>query len=114
MAEPGESLDVAVRREALEETGLEVTPDALLAVADRGSLIMYVFAGAVVGGIESPQADEIAELRWFTADELNEPAVFDLARQVAGPLLAGGGGLHSTAVRWLNDSDEACWIRGQG
>src|SRR5687767_8559863 len=79
MVEPGESLEAAARREVLEETGLDVIPEGLIAVADRGSLIMLVFSGQVVGGIESPQAAEITELRWFAPEELLDPAVFDLA-----------------------------------
>lgn len=113
MAEPGESLEAAARREALEETGLDITPEALVAVADRGSLIMFVYAGRVNGGFESRQAEEISELRWFTAEELSDPAVFDLARQVGGTLLAGtSDGLAHTAVGWLDGSTAKCWIRG--
>lgn len=36
MVEPGEGLDAAVKREAPEEAGLDITPGVLLAVADRG------------------------------------------------------------------------------
>lgn len=70
MVEPGEAIDAGARREVLEETGLEVTTDQLVAVADRGSLMFFVFVGRVVGGELVAQEAEIAELRWFDASEL--------------------------------------------
>jgi len=92
MAEPGESVDAAARREVLEETGLEVTTDRMVAIIDRGDLVVFVFEGEVLGGAERPQEGEIAELRWFTPGELLSVAAFDLVIQL-GPLLAQPRGL---------------------
>src|SRR4051812_33402838 len=65
MAEVDEPADVAAIGEVREETGLDVTADRLVAVVDRGDLLIIVFAGTVTGGTEAPQAGEIAELGWF-------------------------------------------------
>lgn len=92
MAEPGESVDAAARREVLEETGLEVTTDRLVALVDRGDIVIFVFEGRVLSGTELPQADEIAELRWFTQDELLSANAFDLVVQL-GPVLSEPRGL---------------------
>lgn len=70
MVEPGEGIDDAARREVREETGLDVTTEQLVAVGDHGSLVFFVFVGRVTGGELVAQEDEIAELRWFSADEL--------------------------------------------
>ena len=70
IVEPGEGIYEGARREVLEETGLEVTTDQLVAVADRRGLLFFVFVGRVVGGQLAAQDVEIAELRWFDADGL--------------------------------------------
>jgi ADP-ribose pyrophosphatase YjhB (NUDIX family) len=97
MAKPAESVDAAARREGLEETGLEVTTDRLVAIIDRGDLVVFVFEGRVLGGAERPQAEEIAELRWFTPSELQSANAFDLVVQL-GPLLAEPRGLAPVTI----------------
>lgn len=50
--EPGETIEVAVKREVLEETGLEMEPTTLLAVETAsGSWYRFVLAGHIVGKI---------------------------------------------------------------
>lgn len=100
MAESGEPAELAARREVLEETGLLVTTDALAGVVDRGDLLMLIFDGRVTGGVESVQADEVAELRWFAASELADDAVFDVVRQIGPRILDGVSGLAPSLVRW--------------
>lgn len=112
MAEEGEALDATARREAREETGLDVSTDHLAAVADRGALTLFVFSGRVLAGVESAQAAEIAELRWFAADELTDPDVFDLPRQVGRSVLSRPQGLVEAPVHWLDHSIAQCWVPG--
>ena len=86
VANPGEAIEDAVRREVAEETGLAVTPGALLAFADRAELSLYVFAAEPVGplGELRPEASEIEELAWFGAEDLRSRSdVFELARLLA-------------------------------
>jgi 8-oxo-dGTP pyrophosphatase MutT (NUDIX family) len=97
MAEPGESIDAAARREVLEETGLEVTTDRVVAVIDRGDLVIFVFEGQVLRGVECAQAQEIAELCWFTPSELLTARVFDLVVQL-GPVLTQPRGLAPVTI----------------
>ncbi len=72
--EPGESLDDAVRREVMEEVGIEVG-DVTYAGSQPwpfpSSLMLGFFGHATTSEIRV-DADEIAEARWFTRDEVTE------------------------------------------
>ncbi len=70
--EPGESLEAAVAREAMEEVGL-----ALEAVSYRASQpwpfpasLMLGFRAAAAGDVIRRDEKEIADARWFTRAEL--------------------------------------------
>jgi len=72
--EPGESLDDAVRREVMEEVGVEVGE-----VTYAGSQpwpfpssLMLGFFGQAASADITVDADEISEARWFTRDEVTE------------------------------------------
>jgi|SRR5579875_480131 len=91
VAEPGESPDEAARREALEEAGLTITTDRLVAVCDRGQVILFIFAGTVVGGTLCPQVEEIAELRWFTPDEIDSAPVYEVISRLAAEVTSPHG-----------------------
>ena len=83
---PGGFLDVdehpldALRRELREEAGLEVEPEDFVGIwMDRygedddapATLNMY-WTARIVGGVPNA-ADDVAELRWFSEDELPGP-----------------------------------------
>lgn len=115
LAEPGEDLAAAARREAQEETGLDVAVGTLIAIVDRLDLLIAVFAGRVVGGVEHRQVNEIAELRWFDAHELESPDVFDLV-QTIGPSILDIDidididlGLRHNSVEWPDGSARSGW-----
>ncbi|TCC60361.1 NAD(+) diphosphatase [Kribbella pittospori] len=71
--EPGESLEAAVRREVLEETGVIVGPEIEYAGSQPwplpSSLMLGFYAKAASTDIEV-DADEIAEAKWFTREDL--------------------------------------------
>jgi ADP-ribose pyrophosphatase YjhB (NUDIX family) len=86
-----------LRRELLEETGLEIEPEEFAGAytdwygeggegeAVVATLNLY-WTARVVGGEPSPQ-DDVAELRWFSRDEL--PPANEIAfRNVAGVISA--------------------------
>lgn len=83
----GERAEDAARREAREETGLEVELAALLGVYSdpdrdpRGHTLSVVYTATATG---TPQgADDAAEARVFALDALPAPLAFDHARILA-------------------------------
>ena len=88
---PGESFEAAAAREVLEETGVTVRIDRELGVLDRpdgrgGIYEIHDFAAIYVSG-DVVAADDAADARWFTADEL---AVLPLTRDLIGALIRYG------------------------
>lgn len=85
--EVGETVEAAAVREAKEETGLDVTLDALLHVYSdprrdaRGHTASAVFLGRAAG--EPVGADDAAEARAFPWQDLPSPIAFDHAEILA-------------------------------
>lgn len=83
--EVGETLAEGVKREVLEETGLEVEPLAMVDVLDRIArdevgrvqfhYVLVDFLCRVTGGSEACASDAVG-LRWAAMDELDEVAEF--------------------------------------
>lgn len=71
-----ESAVDGLRREFLEETGLEVEPVELMRIDVEPYAGRHVFSVTwiVRGDGEPAAADDVDELRWFAADELPEMA----------------------------------------
>ena len=88
-------------REAREETGLDVELGRVVALADRGAVVLVVFAGTVIGGRLRPEPGEIEEVRWFSqADLLSLGDAFALARELSLAAVQGfvQGGLQPGSV----------------
>ncbi len=70
--EEGELPGDAVRRELREETGLEVEPVELMRIdiEPYGDRFVFSVTYRVTGDGEPVAADDVAELRWFSTDEL--------------------------------------------
>lgn len=73
-----ESLDAAARREAKEETGLDIEVDGIAAVnevrleAEQEHLLFFTFWASIQSGsIEIVRPDEIAEVSWIDLKEAN-------------------------------------------
>ena len=101
LASPGESVEAAAIREANEETGLDVELGGVVGIADRGSVVLVVFAGSVRGGQLRAEPGEIEEVRWFNNEELLVMGdAFALARALASAAVEGsiGRGLVSGSV----------------
>lgn len=75
--EEGEEPLAAMKRELLEETGLEIEPDGFLGAyidtygeaPGAGTVLNLVWEASVVSG-EMQAQDDVSELRWFPVDDL--------------------------------------------
>jgi NAD+ diphosphatase len=75
--EPGETLEEAVRREVLEESGVVLGEVSYLASQPwpfPSSLMLGFSALATDGEVPAPGDGELAEVRWFDRDELERAA----------------------------------------
>jgi 8-oxo-dGTP diphosphatase len=79
----GESVEDAVKREAREETSLEIEPIDILGVYSnpkrdpRGRILTVVFVGIILSG-SSGHDDDSAEIEWVHLDEIqNKKLAFD-------------------------------------
>ena len=73
--EKDEYLHEAVAREVLEETGLEVTPSALVGILEVVGDPHYVildFAATAAGGDDPTAAGDAAEARWVPLEEIHD------------------------------------------
>jgi NAD+ diphosphatase len=81
--EPGETLEEAVRREVLEESGVRL--DSVEYIASQPwpfpSSLMLGFSALAERGDPRPDDDELAEVRWFEREEIQRAA------RGEGPLL---------------------------
>jgi NAD+ diphosphatase len=100
--EPGETLEAAVRREVLEESGVALGDVSYLASQPWPfpSSLMLGFSALATGGEPAPGDGELAEVRWFERDEVERAArgegelalspPYSIARQLIDAWLAGG------------------------
>nr|CAD7259559.1 unnamed protein product [Timema shepardi] len=72
--EPGEDIEEAVRREVLEETGLEMDPTTLLMMeCASGTWFRFVITGTVTGGtLKTPKDADSESLQAKWVKDLNE------------------------------------------
>jgi ADP-ribose pyrophosphatase YjhB (NUDIX family) len=91
--EEGEHPLDGVRREVREETGVDFEPDELLGIwmgrygDDSRATLNLFWTGRLGPGTPQP-ADDVAELRWFTAGELPPPEELAFDGLVADVLAA--------------------------
>jgi 8-oxo-dGTP diphosphatase len=88
VVELGESLEDAVRREALEETGLEIEPAGIVEVVssiardEHGAIrYHYVIVDFLCRRLrgESRPGSDASDLRWVAREELNSHSMYKVA-----------------------------------
>ena len=90
IVEPGETPEQAAVREVGEETGLEAEVVAPLSTVsydydENGTVVskrVHFFLMRHVGGEPHPRDGEMASVRWFAADRLEDSLTFDTERGV--------------------------------
>ena len=103
--EDGESLAEAARREAREETGLEVELTSLVGIYSRpfwhheGAHIA-VLAARAVGGELRPQPSEVVEARFFDRASIPETLLFGQRRRILDVLEGKVGVVWTQADVW--------------
>jgi mutator protein MutT len=101
--EPGETPEDAVVREVKEETGVDVSVEHLIGLyrLEHG-VPVHLFRCAIAAGEAAvPDTDEIAEVDWYTADDLPAP-ITNLLHHALPDALAGGRGVVRTGLPRLN------------
>jgi NAD+ diphosphatase len=85
--EPGETLEEAVRREVLEESGVALEAVSYLASQPWPfpSSLMLGFSAVAERGRPEPGDDELAEVRWFEREEVERAARGEGALMLAPP-----------------------------
>jgi len=85
--EPGETLEEAVRREVLEESGVALDSVAYLSSQPWPfpSSLMLGFSAVAARGDPAPGDDELAEVRWFDREEVARAARGDGPLMLAPP-----------------------------
>jgi mutator protein MutT len=96
VVELGETVRDAVRREALEETGLQVDVGELVAIFDRilrdqarriqYHYVILDFLARPVSGLLRP-GDDAGDVRWVSLTELDQLDVTEQAKEIARKLL---------------------------
>lgn len=90
--EQGESPENALKREFLEETGVQVEPERLLAVRFGEKDWYAAFLARYVSGEAVSDQDENSEVVWMdTKEALCREDVPGLTKQLIACALAGGG-----------------------
>ncbi len=70
--EPGESIEAAAKREAMEEIGVTVKPLKTFAVRDlpeNGVTLHFVLCDLVEGTPKLVETDEIGDVAWYSFEE---------------------------------------------
>lgn len=94
MVEPTEHPEVAAVREAKEETNLDIEVTELVTVCggpecvvvypngDEVSYVTTVYRARLIGGVETPDQEEVSEIGWFSPAELADLEVDRFAKNL--------------------------------
>ena len=114
LVDPGETLDHAVVREVLEETGVTAEPLGVCAVRSRfdglknDTYVMFLLRP--LAGTPTPHGRENDDVRFFALAELDRPDVTDLSAYMGRLALRGELRLHRLATDFEPAGrDPAAW-----
>jgi 8-oxo-dGTP diphosphatase len=108
--EPGETLVACCRREVLEETGIEIEPGPIVAVADRAAegfhyVIIDFAAVPACSGVPDPvPATDVSDARWVDQTELD---AYPLVEGLQAAIRSAWASLESGSIGGLGDADGA-------
>jgi ADP-ribose pyrophosphatase YjhB (NUDIX family) len=83
----GETVEEAIKREAIEETSLEIEPTDILGVYSdpkrdpRGHILTVVFVGIILNG-EAKAGNDSVEIEWMYLDEIGKKKLAFDHRQI--------------------------------
>ncbi|MGL4488669.1 MAG: NUDIX domain-containing protein [Rhizobiaceae bacterium] len=88
--EPGEALDIAIKRELLEETNLELLDatlyDVLPVSGASGDYLLHVYLARAIAGV--PKAgDDAASFGWYSQEEMRGLTMPQSVRDMVAKLL---------------------------
>ena len=95
LIEPGESFEVALKREVREESGIEIEITGFVGICKNVGLdIVNIDFKARYAGGELATSEESTEVGWFTAEEAFEIITFPLTRKRLANMLSGDKDAH--------------------
>jgi 8-oxo-dGTP diphosphatase len=103
LIEPGESFEAALKREILEESGVEIEITGFVGICKNVArdIVNIDFTARYTGG-ELTTSEESTEVGWFTPEKAMEIITFPLTKKRLANMLSGDKTVHLFGFRYEN------------